>query len=340
MREGMFWVAGELFNFTFVPVTDVPVYHPDVKVWQVNDKTTGKQVGLWYFDPYARPGKNSGAWMNAYRNQERMDGKEVTTIVSNNSNFVKGKEGEPVLISWTDATTLFHEFGHALHGLSSNVTYPGLAGTSVVRDYVEFPSQLLENWLPTPEVLNRFALHYQTGQPIPQVLVDRINKASTFNEGFATTEFLASALIDMKLHLAGSQKIDPDKFERETLAELGMPSELVMRHRTPQFSHVFSSDGYSAGYYSYLWSVVLAADAFSAFTEAGGPYNKAVAARLRANVFTVGNTVDPAAGYRAFRGRDPKIDALMKHRGFPMTPAKAMPKPGKAAGPKAAGTTR
>jgi len=340
MREGMFWVAGELFNFTFVPVTDVPVYHPDVKVWQVNDKTTGKQVGLWYFDPYARPGKNSGAWMNAYRNQERMGGKEVTTIVSNNSNFVKGKEGEPVLISWTDATTLFHEFGHALHGLSSNVTYPGLAGTSVVRDYVEFPSQLLENWLPTPEVLNRFALHYQTGKPIPQVLVDRINKASTFNEGFATTEFLASALIDMKLHLAGSQKIDPDKFERETLAELGMPSELVMRHRTPQFSHVFSSDGYSAGYYSYLWSVVLAADAFSAFTEAGGPYDKAVAARLRANVFTVGNTVDPAAGYRAFRGRDPKVDALMKQRGFPLAPAKAMPKPGKAAGPKGAGTTR
>ena len=323
MREGMFWVAGELFNFSFVPVTDVPVYHPDVRVWQVNDKTTGKQVGLWYFDPYARPGKNSGAWMNAYRNQERMDGKDVTTIVSNNSNFVKGKDGEPVLISWTDATTLFHEFGHALHGLSSNVTYPSLAGTSVVRDYVEFPSQLLENWLPTPQVLNRFALHYQTGQPIPQALVDRINKASSFNEGFATTEFLASALIDMKLHLAGDQKIDPDKFERETLAALGMPHELVMRHRTPQFSHVFSSDGYSAGYYSYLWSVVLAADGFSAFTEAGGPYDKAVAERLRQHVFTVGNTVDPAAGYRAFRGRDPKIDALMKQRGFPMTGAKA-----------------
>ncbi|MGY3088666.1 peptidyl-dipeptidase Dcp [Hymenobacter sp. UYAg731] len=321
MREGMFWVAGELFNFAFVPVTDVPVYHPDVKVWQVNDKTTGKQVGLWYFDPYARPGKNSGAWMNAYRNQERLD-KPVTTIVSNNSNFVKGKDGEPVLISWTDATTLFHEFGHALHGLSSNVTYPSLSGTSVVRDYVEFPSQLLENWLATPEVLNRFALHYQTGQPIPKVLVDRINKANSFNEGFATTEFLASALIDMKLHLAGAQKIDPDKFERETLAEMGMPSELVMRHRTPQFSHVFSSDGYSAGYYSYLWSVVLAADAFSAFTEAGGPYDKAVAARLRKNVFTVGNTVDPAAGYRAFRGRDPKIDALMKQRNFPLAGAK------------------
>lgn len=323
MREGMFWVAGELFNFSFVPAPDVPVYHPDVKVWQVNDRTTGKQVGLWYFDPYARPGKNSGAWMNAYRKQERVDGQPVTTIVSNNSNFVKGKDGEPVLISWTDATTLFHEFGHALHGLSSNVTYPTLAGTSVVRDYVEFPSQLLENWLPTPEVLNRFALHYQTGQPIPAALVARIDKASTFNEGFATTEFLASALIDMKLHLAGDQKIDPDKFERETLAELGMPRELVMRHRTPQFSHVFSSDGYSAGYYSYLWSVVLAADGFSAFTEAGGPYDKAVAARLRQHVYTVGNTVDPAAGYRAFRGRDPKVDALMKQRGFPLNSAAA-----------------
>ncbi|RZK23278.1 MAG: M3 family peptidase [Hymenobacter sp.] len=333
MREGMFWVAGELFNFSFVPAPDVPVYHPDVKVWQVNDKTTGQQVGLWYFDPYARPGKNSGAWMNAYRKQERLDGKPVTTIVSNNANFVKGKPGEPVLISWTDATTLFHEFGHALHGLSSNVTYPTLSGTSVVRDYVEFPSQLLENWLPTPEVLNRFALHYQTGQPIPAALVARLDKASTFNEGFATTEFLASALIDMKLHLAGGQKIDPDKFERETLAQLGMPPELVMRHRTPQFSHVFSSDGYSAGYYSYLWSVVLAADGFSAFTEAGGPYDKAVAARLRQHVYTVGNTVDPAAGYRAFRGRDPKIDALMKERGFPLPKAVT---PAQPAGVKAA----
>ncbi len=329
MREAMFWVAGELFNFAFVPVTDVPVYHPDVKVWQVNDKTTGQQIGLWYFDPYARAGKNSGAWMNAYRNQERLDGKAVTTIVSNNSNFVKGKPGEPVLISWTDATTLFHEFGHALHGLSSNVTYPTLSGTSVVRDYVEFPSQLLENWLATPEVLNKYALHYQTGQPIPAALVARINKASTFNQGFETTEAISSALVDMKLHLAGGQKIDPDKFERETLASLGMPHELVMRHRTPQFTHVFSSDGYSAGYYSYLWSVVLAADAFSAFSEAGGPYDKAVAARLRNFVFTVGNTVDPAAGYRAFRGRAPRIDALMKKRGFPLTAARAAP--GKAA---------
>ena len=315
LREGMFWVAGELFNFAFSPVNNVPVYHPDVKVWEVKDKTSGQHVGLWYFDPYAREGKRSGAWMNAYRVQENMD-EPITTIVSNNSNFVKGKPGEPVLISWDDATTLFHEFGHALHGLSSNVTYPSLAGTAVVRDYVEFPSQLLEHWLSTPEVLQRFALHYETGKPIPQDLVERIERASTFNQGFATTEYLASALIDMKYHLSTSPEIDPDRFERETLSSLGMPDELVMRHRSPHFSHIFSGDSYSAGYYSYLWSDVLTADAYTAFTEAGGPYDKAVAARLRKHVFSAGNTVDPAEAYRAFRGRDPKIEALLKKRGF------------------------
>ncbi len=317
IRDGMFWVAGELFNFTFTPVTNVPVFHPDVTVWEVKDKTNGKHVGLWYFDPYARDGKRSGAWMNDYRSQERMDG-EITTIVSNNSNFVKGKAGEPVLISWDDATTMFHEFGHALHGLSSNVTYPSLSGTNVARDYVEFPSQLLEHWLSTPEVLQKFAVHYQTGKPIPQNLVDRIAKAATFNEGFDTTEYLSSALVDMKLHLAGDQKIDPDKFERETLAQLGMPKELVMRHRTPQFGHAFSSDGYSAGYYSYLWSDVITADAFGAFVEGKGPYDKAVGAKLVKHVFSIGNTVDPAEAYRQFRGRDPKVEALMKKRGFPV----------------------
>jgi peptidyl-dipeptidase Dcp len=322
LRDGMFWVAGELFNFSFAPVTNVPVYHEDVRVWEVKDKTSGKHIGLWYFDPYARTGKRSGAWMNAYRNQERVD-KAVTTIVSNNSNFVKGKPGEPVLISWDDATTLFHEFGHALHGLNSNVTYPSLSGTAVARDYVEFPSQLLEHWLSTPQVLQKFALHYQTGKPIPQTLVDRIAKASTFNQGFGTVEYLSSALIDMKLHLAGSQKIDADKFERETLAELGMPREIVMRHRTPQFGHVFSSDGYSAGYYSYLWSDVLTADAFGAFTEGSGPYDKKVAQRLIKHIFSVGNTVDPAESYRAFRGHDPQIGALMKKRGFPVGETKS-----------------
>jgi len=329
LREGMFWVAGELFNFNFTPVTNVAVYHPDVRVWEVKNKTTGKHIGLWYFDPFAREGKSSGAWMNAYRNQERMDG-SITTIVSNNSNFVKGKPGEPVLISWDDATTLFHEFGHALQGLSSNVTYPSLSGTSVATDYVEFPSQILERWISTPEVLQKFAVHYQTGKPIPQNLVDRIERASAFNQGFATVEYLSSALVDMKMHLAGAQKIDPDAFERNTLAELGMPSELVMRHRTPQFGHVFSGDGYSAGYYSYIWSDVISADAYDAFVEAGGPYDKAVAERLRKYVFSVGNTIDPADAYRAFRGRDPKIEALMRKRGFPVNDSKkAKPTPAK-----------
>jgi peptidyl-dipeptidase Dcp len=310
----MFWVAGELFGFDFAPVT-VPVYHPDVRVWEVKDRAGGRHVGLWYFDPYARAGKRSGAWMNSYRRQERFD-RDVTTIVSNNSNFVKGAPGEPVLISWDDATTLFHEFGHALHGLSSAVSYPSLSGTAVPRDYVEFPSQLLEHWLSTPEVLQRFALHYQTGEPIPQSLVDRIERASKFNQGFATTEYLASAIVDMRMHLAGDRPIDADAFERETLAELGMPREIVMRHRSPHFLHVFAGDGYSAGYYSYLWSDVLTADAYQAFVEAGGLYDPAVAARLRQHIFSIGNTIDPADAYRAFRGRDPRVEALMAKRGF------------------------
>ena len=317
LREGMFWVAGELFNFSFTPLSNIPVYHADVKVWEVKDKTSGKHIGLWYFDPYARKGKRSGAWMNAYRNQQRMEG-NITTIVSNNSNFIKGNANEPVLISWDDASTLFHEFGHALHGLASNVTYPTLSGTNVVRDYVEFPSQLLEHWLGTPEVLNKFAIHYKTGTPIPKALVDRIEKASTFNEGFATTEFLSSALVDMKLHTSDQDNIDPDKFEKDMLKELNMPSEIVMRHRTPQFAHIFSSDSYSAGYYSYLWADVLTADAYSAFTEAGGPYDKAVAASLNKNIFSVGNTIDPEIGFKTFRGRNADTKALMKKRGFPV----------------------
>ena len=218
-------------------------------------------------------------------------------------------------MTWTEVTTMFHEFGHALHGLSSNVGYPTLAGTAVVRDYVEFPSQLLEHWLPTPEVLNRFALHYQTGKPIPKELVDRIRRADTFKQGFDTVEYLSSALVDMKLHM-GPPPSDPFEFEKRTLAEIGMPREIVMRHRIPQFGHIFSGDSYSAGYYSYLWSDVLTADAAEAFTEGRGFYDPTVAARLRENVFSVGNTVDPAEGYRAFRGRDPRVEALMRKRGF------------------------
>ena len=316
LTEAIHWVAGELFNFRFTPVTNVPLFHPDVTVYDVTDRTTGKHVGLWYFDPFARPGKRSGAWMNAYRNQERFE-RDLTTIVSNNSNFVKGRPGEPVLISWDDARTMFHEFGHALHGLASNVTYPSVSGTAVARDYVEFPSQLLEHWLSTPEVLQRFAVHHQTGKPIPQSLVNKIERASTFNEGFATTEYLSSALVDMRMHLAGNRTIDPDAFERETLAELGMPRQIVMRHRPPHFMHVFSGDGYSAGYYSYLWSDVITADAAEAFEEARSFYDRGVATRLRESIFSVGNTIDPAEAYRRFRGRDPKIDALMRKRGFP-----------------------
>jgi peptidyl-dipeptidase Dcp len=315
LRDAIHWVAGELFNFKFTPAPNVPVAHPDIKVWEVTDRTTGKHIGLWYFDPFARPGKRSGAWMNAYRSQERVNG-EITTIVSNNANFVKGKPGEPVLISWEDATTMFHEFGHALHGLNSNVTYPSLSGTAVARDYVEFPSQLMEHWLSTPQVLQKFALHYQTGKPIPQELVDKINRTKTFNQGFATVEYLAAAILDMKLHLLGDQKIDARQFEKKALAEIGMPKEIVLRHRLPHFLHVFSSDSYSAGYYSYLWSDVLTADSFGAFTEGGGPYDKKVADRLRRNIFSVGNTIDPAEAYRNFRGRDPKVEALMKKRGF------------------------
>jgi peptidyl-dipeptidase Dcp len=314
LREGMFWVGGKLFDLHFKPAKGVPVYHPDVRVWEVTDGA-GKLVGLWYFDPYARTGKRSGAWMNAYRNQERIDG-DVKTIVSNNSNFVKGKPGEPVLVSWEDASTLFHEFGHALHGLCSDVTYPSLSGTSVARDYVEFPSQILERWLATPEVLDRFARHAKTGKPMPAALVKKIEQAQRFNQGFITVEYLSSALVDMKAHLAPGP-VDPAAFERDTLAALGMPREIVMRHRMPQFGHIFSGDGYAAGYYSYLWSDTLSADAFEAFTEGKGPYDPAVAARLKKYVFSAGNTVDPAEGYKAFRGRDPGIGALMRRRGFP-----------------------
>ena len=317
LREGMFWVAGELFDLKFVPVKDVPVYQEDVTVYQVLNKTTGKNVGLWYFDPYARKGKRSGAWMNEYRTQERFNG-EVPTIVSNNANFIKGAPGEAVLISWDDASTLFHEFGHALHGLCSNVNYPTLAGTNVARDYVEFPSQLLENWLSTPEVLKTYALNNKTNQPMPETLLAKIKKASHFNEGFSTVELISSALIDMKLHMEGNSTIDPDSFERTTLAALNMPSEIVMRHRTPQFGHIFSSDEYSAGYYSYLWADVICADAFEAFTEGKGPYDKEVAKRLLKFVFSSGNTTDQGDAYRSFRGRDAKVDALMRAKGFPM----------------------
>ena len=313
LREAMFWMAGELYDLHFAAVSGIPVYHPDVSVYEVTSEG-GAHVGLWYFDPYAREGKTSGAWMNAYRAQEKLDG-PVATIVSNNANFAKPSPGEPVLVSWDDAVVMFHEFGHALHGLISNVTYPSLSGTSVPRDFVEFPSQLHENWLSTNEVLQRFAVDAQ-GQSLPSSLIEKIARGKTFNQGFAVTEYLAAAIIDLKLHLAPDAPADVAAFERDELAKLGMPNEIVMRHRTPQFSHVFSGDSYSAGYYSYLWAEVLAHDAFDAFREAGGPYDKTVAKRLRDTVLSVGNTVDADASYRAFRGRGPEVLAYLRARGF------------------------
>jgi peptidyl-dipeptidase Dcp len=318
MRESMFWVADQLFGLRFVKLDDVRVYHPDMSVYEV--QRDGKRVGLWYFDPYARAGKSSGAWMNAYRTQEKFR-TEITPVVSNNSNFVKGKAGEPVLISWDDAVTLYHEFGHALHGLNSNINYPTLAGTSVKRDFVEFPSQLNEHWLSTPEVLNRFALHHKTRTPIPADLVAKIEKAKNFNQGFSTVEYLSAAIYDMKIHLAATpdRKIDAGAFEKQTMAEIGCPSEIVMRHRPTQFGHIFSGDGYSAGYYVYIWADTLTDDTFEAFNEAGGPYDKSVAKRYYETILSVGNSVPPDEAFRHFRGRDVDTDALMRERGFPVT---------------------
>jgi peptidyl-dipeptidase Dcp len=314
LREGMFWAAGRLYGYRFVEIQGLPIADPHVRVWEVRN-AGGHHVGLWYFDPYARTGKDSGAWMNEYRTQQRLEG--IAPIVSNNTNFLPPKPGEPVLISWDDAVTLFHEFGHALHGLNSDVRYPSLAGTNVATDFVEFPSQLNENWLPTAEVLSRFCVHYRTGKPIPAELVEKIKRARTFNSGFQTVEYLAGAIVDMKLHLAGNVTIDPDTFEADTLKSLGMPEEIVMRHRTTQFGHVFSGDQYAAGYYSYLWSEVLDHDAFEAFLEAGGPYDPRVAKRYHDDILSVGNTLDPAEAYRHFRGRDPRIDAYLRAKGFP-----------------------
>jgi len=317
LREAMFFVAGEIFNFAFTPVAEgsVPVFHEDVRVWEVTDRTTGGHVGLWYLDPYARTGKRSGAWATTYRTHENIDG-EITVLGSNNSNFIKGAAGEPVLISWEDATTLFHEFGHALHYLTSIVDYPTLNGG--VRDYTEFQSQLLERWLLTDEVIDTYVVHVETGEPMPEDLVAKIKNAATFNQGFSTTEYLASAILDMKYHTMDPASLDVDAFERATLAEMKMPDEIVMRHRSPHFGHIFRSEGYSAGYYGYMWADVLTADAAEAFREApGGFYDEELTRSLVDNLFAVRNSVDPADAYRAFRGRDAEVAALMRDRGFP-----------------------
>ncbi|WP_412535399.1 M3 family metallopeptidase [Pseudobacteriovorax antillogorgiicola] len=317
LTDAMFYVAGRLFDFRFTPVKEgsVPVFHPDVNVWEVTKISTDEHVGLWYLDPYARPGKRSGAWATSYRSHTNMDGKATNVLSSNNSNFVKAAPGEPILVSWDDANTFFHEFGHALHFLASNVKYPTLNGG--VRDYTEFQSQLLERWLLTDEVINRYLKHYKTGKPMPASLIKKIKQASNFNQGFGTTEYLASAIIDLKLHTTDPEGIDPRKFEKETLAGLGMPEELVMRHRTPHFGHVFSGEGYAAGYYGYLWAEVLTSDAAEAFQAApGGFYDKDLGQRLVKYLFAPRNAIDPNEAYRLFRGKDPKAESLMRDRGF------------------------
>jgi peptidyl-dipeptidase Dcp len=313
--EASYWAAGELYGLDFKEITGtVPAWHPDIRVYSVTERGTGKQIGVFYRDDYARTGKRSGAWATTYRSRAGLLGDDIV-LGSNNNNFVKPAPGQPVLISLDDAETLFHEFGHAIHYFLSDVYYPSFGGTP--RDFVEYPSQVNENWLLTQPVLSRFAKHYKTGQPMPASLIQKIEKASTFNQGFATAEYLSSAIVDMMLHMDPNGVVDPNAFEAQALAKIGMPKELVMRHRLPQFNHLFSSDAYSAGYYSYLWSETMDADTWAAFEEAGNPFDKTTADRFRRTLLSTGNETDRAEAYRAFRGRDPDVKALMRKRGFP-----------------------
>ncbi len=315
MVNGAFYMANQLYGLSFREITGtVPVFEENVRVFEVTDRD-GSFQGLFYLDNFARAGKRSGAWMNTYRSHENFMGSEITPIASNNNNFVRGAPGEPILISLDDAQTLFHEFGHAIHYLVSTVNYPGLATTP--RDYVEYPSQVHEHWVLSRPILDQFARHYRTNEPMPQALVDRINNASTFNQGYATVEYLSSALVDMSLHNRPEAITDVDAFERETLASLGMPREMAMRHRLPQFGHLFSSDAYSAGYYSYLWSEVMDADTWEMFEQTGNVFDPTVAAGMRNIILAPGNTTDRAEAYRQFRGRDPDVNALLRTRGFP-----------------------
>jgi len=322
--QGMFWSAEQLYDLKFTENTGkVPVWQQDVRTFEVTNAKTGEVIGLFYLDTYAREGKRSGAWATGYRDPSGLLGYRKK-LVSNNNNFIKPGPGEPVLVTLNDAETLFHEFGHAIHGLLTKVYYPSLGGSQ--RDFVEYPSQVNENWLLTRPVLERFARHYQTGQPMPESLVRKIEASNTFNQGFATVEYLSSALVDMMLHTKPDGVVDPDAFERQALAEIGMPKEMVMRHRLPQFGHLFSSDSYSAGYYSYLWSETMDADTWAAFEEVGNPFDRAIADRFRIYLLSTGNETDRAEAYRQFRGRDPDVNALLRKRGFPV-PAEAAPKP-------------
>jgi peptidyl-dipeptidase Dcp len=320
MISAAFWMAEQLYGLTFLEITGkVPAFHPDVRVWEVRDRPTGSFVGLFYGDYFARSGKRSGAWASTYQGRETFTGNVLTTITSNNNNFVKGPVGQPVLISLDDAQTLFHEFGHALHSLLSDVNYPGLSRTP--RDFVEYPSQVHELWVLTRPVLDRFALHHKTRKPMPQKLIAKVEAAKRFNQGYITVEYLSSAILDMAMHTTSDGVIDAASFERDTLARIGAPRQVAMRHRLPQFLHLFSGDSYSAGYYSYLWSEVMDADTREAFAETGNVFDPATAGKLRKFILAPGNSTDRAQAYRQFRGRDPDVNALLKKRGFPATTA-------------------
>ncbi len=313
MVKAMFWAAGRLFGVDFVEVKGVPLYHPDVRLFEVRDRAKGTLKGVFLNDNYSRAGKRSGAWMSNYREQSA----GVVPIVVNNNNFTPGKVGESVLISFDDAATLFHEFGHGLHGLLSEVDYQGLSGTNVLRDFVELPSQLFEHWALAPELLEKFAVHVETGTSIPADLVARIRKARTFNMGWETVQYLGPALLDMRLHaLTALASFDAARFEREERARLGVPPVVGLRHRLPHFQHLFADNGYAAGYYVYMWAEVLEADAFEAFEEKGDLFDPDLAARLKRCIYAAGNSADPAEAFRAFRGRDPRIGALLKQRGL------------------------
>jgi peptidyl-dipeptidase Dcp len=312
--EACFDVAGRLFGLSFVEKKGITAWHPDVRVFEVRN-ADGSYRGLFMADYFARPSKRSGAWMSSLQSGYRL-GKGSTPVIYNVMNFAKAADGQPCLLSLDEAKTLFHEFGHALHGMLTDVTWPSIAGTSVPRDFVELPSQLYEHWLTVPEVLEEHALHYETGDPMPKELLDKMLAARTFGAGFATVEFTASALVDMAYHSRSDAPENPLAFEAQTLERIGMPDAIAMRHRTPHFQHIFSGDGYSAGYYSYLWSEVLDADAFAAFEETGDPFNPELAEKLRRNIYASGGSADPEELYTAFRGKMPTPDSMLKKRGL------------------------
>ena len=317
MKRGAFYMAERLYGLRFTQLADgtIPVFHPDVKTFEVTDAASGRHIGVFYSDDFARSGKRSGAWATTYRSHSNLDGNEKNVVGSNNNNFIKAPEGEPLLISLDDTETLVHEFGHALHYFLSTVTYPSLGGTP--RDFVEYPSQVHEKWVLSQPILDQFARHHETGEAMPAELLAKIEASSTFAQGYHTVSYLSSALVDMDLHNRAEPVTDVDAFERESLERIGMPSQIVMRHRLPQFNHLFTSDAYSAGYYSYLWSEVMDADTWAAFEETGDVFDPETARRFKEIILAPGNTIDRAEAYRAFRGRDPDVTALLRTRGFP-----------------------